>query len=790
MRKAQLAGATRGRLYTRGHRRDQAKDLRMQHRTVWVLVVCALLCVASGTGGCDDEGGGGTQGDGTTTTSDGTSGSTSGSTSGLEDVSTIPTPVEPGEWTYRLDESTSGAALWTSPVAYKPLASDRAPTESNSGLNLSAARREFEPVQLVIDPGAASEATVSIDPFPNLGSTQRLNLSVARYQDGWPDVLEPFSSGGTITLNANEPSPIWLTARIPDDAPAGEHTTTLHLQLDGGPTINIPVTLTVFDFALPQEIGFHSMFDMAIEPLIPAGGSVDDAKTLLFEHRFTPKAATWPSGFTWRITWNSDANPSRCTTFWDEPTEQDQYSIRALARRYMLGEGWNGTGFPLSQAFQFIDNSTPRPDTFCNVSRGSTHEGSAEYNAEWSKFLGAFDAYIVANNLQDRLYYYIQNEPQDDADAALANHLCRLTRAAAPNLKIAISEEPTPAIAERPEGSCGYDIWIAHVRALQPDYALTRQRLGESLWIYSLDQDPDPYFNPTRLDRQGLHARIIPWTAWALRAEGWAYYDTARFFPDGQPNIRAALLREGFEDYEYLLLANGGARPVAGEPALADATALSVASSLTSWTQNPDALASLRHALGRYIEGSATALPILQATSSRPRDAYYLNFQDPSGQPAADPLVVDGKTWLKIGWGAYDAALGYGWSGENIADPGIALYGYDEADDANELQRSYVFDDYGRDNLFTFDLSPGRYRVTVGAGRPAKGYPGDPHNITVEGQPLLVDHITTDAEPTVTRSVDVDINDGNLSLIVGGRSQVTGGYAYTFLGFVSVEPIE
>ena len=26
---------------------------------------------------------------------------------------------------------------------------------------------------------------------------------------------------------------------------------------------------------------------------------------------------------------------------------------------------------------------------------------------------------------------------------------------------------------------------------------------NESVWFYSLDQDPDPYFNPTRVDRQG-----------------------------------------------------------------------------------------------------------------------------------------------------------------------------------------------------------------------------------------------------------------------------------------------
>ena len=44
-----------------------------------------------------------------------------------------------------------------------------------------------------------------------------------------------------------------------------------------------------------------------------------------------------------------------------------------------------------------------------------------------------------------------------------------------------------------------------------------------------------------------------------------------------------------------------------------------------------------------------------------PPGDYYLNFQDPGGEPATDPLVVDGKTYLKIGAADYSQADGYGW---------------------------------------------------------------------------------------------------------------------------------
>jgi hypothetical protein len=313
----------------------------------------------------------------------------------------------------------------------------------------------------------------------------------------------------------------------------------------------------------------------------------------------------------------------------------------------------------------------------------------------------------------------------------------------------------------------------------------------EQVWYYSLDQDPDPYFNPTLVEREGMHTRVIPWAAWSHRITGWGYYDGDRFFSGVNPGVRAELLREAMEDYEYLWLANGGAHPVPGVISDVDASVASVASSMTSWTRDADGLMTLRHELGRYLEGSRETLPVLEGgDDAHPRAAYYLNFQDPGGEPSAAPLELKGQTWIKVGWAAWDDELGLGWYGEFIDDAGIALYGFDGGAGADDIERSYVFDDYGRDNLFEFSLAPGRYAVTVGVGRPAKGYPGDPHNLKVEGVTVVDDELTSDEAPTIVRTVEVELVDGRLSLEVGGRSVMTGDYAYTFLAFVEIEPVE
>lgn len=708
---------------------------------------------------------------------------------GSGDDSPEPVTLNPSEFTYRLDEGPDDLTLWTTPCTHKVRTHERPPEETGSGLSMSAARNEFEPVQLIIGP-ADGEVTVTAPDFSDLGAGRRVELARVEYRDGWAERLISMNSGEQVELSSSHGVPIWVRVYVPDSAPAGLHEATIKLTYKDSVT-EVPLSLYVFDFALPAQTHFATQLNISVSDLIPQGGTVDDAKTLLFEHRLTPKSVTWPSGFNPSITWENEGSSNPCDLFWDEPNEPDEYSIGWLAQRYILGTGWNGVGFPVAMLFQFVDNSTPRPSEFCSVARGD-HYGSEAYNAEWSQFLSSLESYLRDNGMIDKGYYYVQNEPQNDEDHRLAAHLCRLTKQAAPDLRIAISEEPKPEIAEHPDGGCGYDIWIAHVRAYKQSYAWARQRdFGEEVWLYSLDHDPDPYFNPTRVDLPGIHQRIIPWVCWRQRATGWAYYDANRFFEGPSPTIRAELLREGIEDYEYLFLANGSVRPSVFVEEIVDPTVESVASSLTSWCRDPDALMALRHQLGLYIEGSRATLPVLETDSNlRPRSEYFINFQDPTGPPSASPLTVDGRTYIKIGWQPYDEEAGYGWYGEHIENPGIALYGYDDVSGYSEVQKSYTYDDYGRDNLFEFVLENGRYDVTIGVGRPARGYPGDPHNATVEGIVVVDDEVTTDASPLIERTVTVDLTDGSLSVEVGGVSESTGQWSYTFVGYLNIIPVD
>ncbi len=693
------------------------------------------------------------------------------------------TPVIAGDFTWRLAEGPDGVALWTTPVARRLRTSDRAPADTRGGLRASAARGEKELVQLVVDPGAG-DVTLAEPADPALSSA---SLLVGGFVDGALFTLTPQAWGTPARATSDAPLVLWIELAIAANAPAGERTIPLQAQVSGQ-DVTLPLRLYVFDFSLPAERHFDSLLYLSIADLMGSGETEQAVKDRLFDLRMTPSSVAWPSGLSYRITWDSEVNPQRCTAFYDEPDEDPACSVGVLAPKYMRGEGWNGVGFPDSMFFQFVDNSTPRPDSFCGEPRGD-HMGTESYNEQWLAWLQGLAGYLDDTGLLGRGYWYVQNEPQDQADYDLAAHLCRMAKAAAPGLRIAVSEEPKPEIAEHADGACLYDLWIAHVRALEPAYAAVVLRRGAELWLYTLDHDPDPYFNPTREGVDGTHMRIIPWVSWTVRATGWAYYDFGRFFDGPRPTYMAHLFREGAEDFEYLRLAAGGAGPTVDVATAADVTARSVAPSTTSWARDPDALMTVHHELGRFIEGSRTEPPVLVAEGVRPRGTYCVNFQDPAGAPTG-PVDVGGVACEKVGWSAFDAAAGLGWYGEFVGNLDITRTGYDDVAGVPEALKSYVYDDYGRENLFEFSLENGRYRVTVGAGRPARAYPDDPHRVMVEGTWIIEDEPTTDAARTFERTCDVTLTDGSLSLVMGGRSALTGEFAYTFLSYLLIEPID
>lgn len=724
-----------------------------------------------------------------------------------------------GDMTFALP-SPAGVTLWTTTTMDKVLREAAPPAAEGDSIQLYAARNELEPFQLVVRAETAAKATLSMTGFTGPGTIAAPVIHRVGYvhvsapsdasaipSSAIPDPLYPTAFGVEHDLPAAQNQPFWLTVKVPEGAAPGDYTATLTVTT-GSAEQDVPVKLHVFDFSLPVELGFDGNWNASFEAL-GGGESLDKVRQLkdfFYEHRLVPSGVAWPAGL------NYDGGIAYDCATGTFQGDSDPYDFSQLGPEYIDGAGWNGTGFPSFEIMQFVNNSTPRPQTFCGVDRGPDPHGTAAYNAEWSKLLSAIDAYLVARSWQDKGYYYVQNEPQGPEDYDVAALLASLTKQAAPHLRIAVSEEPKPEIVENPQAQGhSYDLWWADLSAFEPSYAKARQAAGETVWWYFLYGDLPPHFNPITIDHPGIETRIPFWGAWKYRIKGFAYYSVTGWGSDpvSQPrpqgtkqngdgfllyppqdgaivtSIRWELLREGAEDYEYLLRAAGGVAPkTPDEAAACDETVLSAVSSTTSFTRDASALQHLRDQLGLMLEGKVNGCPLLdsQPPGAHPKAAYYLNFQDPSGEPQADPLVVDGHTWRKIGWEAYDAKRGYGWSGPYIGDASIMLYQYLSDAPVNELQRSIVYDDYGRTDTFNWDIENGKYTVTVSIGWAGHTY--SKNKVIIEGQPLYDDVETNDATPYLVKSVTVDVSDGNVTMEAGQLNE------YTMLNWMSIEPAE
>ncbi len=675
---------------------------------------------------------------------------------------------EISNFTYLLSESSNDLTIWTTPVTNKVNVADALPINQNSGINICSAKGEFEPFQIILNK-QNSPIKITMEKFEGIGSEQRIVLSKVGFENGWAETLSDFPSGSSIDISESDLTPIWVTVYIPRSASSGDYKTKLIISGESESVI-IPVNLHVFNFAIPEKINFSSQFNISIN-------GEEDHRTL-YEHRLTPKSPTWPSGFKYSITW-----PTPYTKFYDEEDQGEDWGIKYLAEKYIHGKNWLGSGYPNAMAFQFVDNSRPRPDIFANISIGSNQYGNDEYNSAWSKYLAALDNYLVNNSFNDEVYYYVMNEPQNQDDYNLAAFLLNLTKKSAPNLRLAISEEPKKEIAENilypTINGKSYDIWISEVQHYKQDYAWERDvQYGEKVWFYSLPQDPAPYFNPTKVELQGMNQRIIPWVSWHHRVRGWAYYDGSIFFDNNKPNIRLELLREGFEDYEYLFLANKNSHPVPNEITNVDQIVNSVTTGVTSWTSDADAMMRLKWDLGSYIEGTLNEIPKLTTTVVRPKDNYYINFQNPAGLPSNEPLVIENNEYIKVGWTKYNDTDHYGFLGYAIDNSSVQKYNYSNETGFNESQKSYLYDDYGKVNQFEFDLENGKYEVTVGIGRPNK-ITSDRQNVTVEG---INFYNYESGLASSERTKEVTVSDGKLSVVFGDAKG-----EYTFMAYLIIK---
>lgn len=753
-------------------------------------------------------------------------------------------------YTYKLTQSTSEFEIWTTTPANKTLKTTAIPQETGGDIKVYCAKNEFEPLVFIVKPTSNSNITINIEDFgagiqTQLNQVKYVNLSQATDNLGatgaYPDPLLPVQFGESISIQANENTAFWITVYVPENtAGASDYTTSLSIN-----NLSIPVKLHVFNFSISEIPHLKSQMNFSHNSILTKYGVsgtgseywsyVDNIKQFFIDHRLTPKSALWSGGLT------SGGEPYinyDCSGNW---TDNDGiWGFELPAQRYLIGSGNlngtftslfnNGAGFPSFMCATFKNNDPSqdqRPETFCNTSRNGTWSGaSSSYNTKWFEYITSMQNYLNSNNLLDKAYYYFANEPQDQADYDAIAWYSQELKKAAPNLKLMISEEPKPEIYNHSTYTgAKVDIWLPVLHHYDPSESWSREsNHNEESWIYFLHGTRPPYFNPITLDHQGVESKFTGWFLWKYRLKGIAYYacndwsknpwtnpmtyeqngNTYLMYPPSEnntnisygsnnhrfvPSIRLELIRDGFEDYEYLYTYAGG-QPEVNVTNSADTQVDKIISGLTSYTRDAEFMYNLRRLIGLKNGGEIASVPDINPETGHWRSQgaagkYYINFQDPSGLPTTTSTDTkegleykyyshENTNYLQVGTNNYDENLGYGWYAPNDVN---WMMRYDEwFEGTNDLQKSYIYSDWGRKATFEFDLPNGTYEVTASVGK--RGTYNN-HTLLIEGIEFF-NQASTNNE-CITSTKNVTIADKRLTMEMGDGSE------YTILNYLKIE---
>jgi len=459
-------------------------------------------------------------------------------------LGTLEIPLEVNEY-YRADygellNEQPDAAIWWCEADWK-IPRDRPPPvaspDKTAMVYLSAARGDYESVQLVISPRADGLLkSVHITPLTHstgaIVSNEDLKVQYVYYHyvhtptdkvgthDWWPDALPPLDA--PISLSAGRNQPLWLTIHVPADKPAGDYSGQITLTAEKW-AVTVPIRLHVWSFTLPERNHIETAFgfDPSLAFRYHNAKTEEDRRRLLdlyfeifSEHRISPYNPTPLDPFVVRF--NPQANPPTATI---DFSRFDQAMEKALNVFHFTNfdlpiQGMGGGTFHdrIEPAIAGFGESTP------------------QYQAMFASQVQQIEAHLREKGWLDMAYVYWFDEPEPkDYDFVRAG-MERLKKYA-PGLRRMLTEEPVEPLYG------AVDIWCPVTPNYNHEAAESRRKHGEQFWWYVCTGPKAPYCT-LFIDHPATELRVWLWQTWQRKIDGilvWSanYWTSDAAFPDG-----------------------------------------------------------------------------------------------------------------------------------------------------------------------------------------------------------------------------------------------------------------
>jgi len=636
------------------------------------------------------------------------------------------TPLEDASFGYAGD-ANAAIPWWWCEGTYKVGRPRAMPDGSAQPVRMSACRGEYEPVQIVLRPGrkvTGLQARITGDNAALAAATQVYEVAyhyVRRPTDSagcvgwWPDALPPLEE--PIDLEAGWNQPLWVLTKVPGDCPAGDHRLWLTVTADGIAPIRIPITVHVYDFAMPYPGHVATAFGLSTGNIKRYHNlettdelrQVWDAYMASFrEHRISPYdfAPFDPIRLEWVRSGPEDRPELRAKldfTAWD-----------IQARRYLDGFGFNSFRLRLAG----LGGGTFHSRRVGRI--GPYEQGTAGYRAALADYAGQIQRHLEANGWLDEAYVYWFDEPEPKDYAFVVDGMNEIHRAA-PKLRRMLTEEPNPALFG------AVDIWCPVLHNHDPEACRARQEKGEAIWWYVCTGPKAPYPG-LFIDHDAIDLRIWLWMTWKWNVQGilvWQsnYWTSSAAFPGGRlqnpwadpmgyvsgygrpagyigywgngdgrflypPNrdiendrrkylagpvssIRWEMLREGLEDFEYFWMLREAierARRAGNNTAAVDGAERlltipeAIIADKTHFTHDPQPLHAHRERIAEAIERLSAASSPDGGAASAARSATTNRSVESSHGPSAKARETSGDRMDERGFvSIFDGTTLAGW---------------------------------------------------------------------------------------------------------------------------------
>lgn len=421
--------------------------------------------------------------------------------------------------------------------------------------------------------------------------------------------------GAPFELWPDQNQVLWADIFVPKKTPAGAYHGRIDILLDGRRHLTIPVSLTVWDFQLPDgpSAGTHfgdfhaAMKYHGLEEADPAYEEVYLRYCReLANHRLDPPV---PEFLLPKVPEDGSLD------FAEKEQTLRQYVAETHLRHFQIPE------WPFSDPLAMDRERTLR-------------------------YLRSFYNFLQRNNWEEGAYVYVFDEPDSREDYNRIIQLAQLVHEAEPKLKFLLTEQPWPQERDWPILNGHVNIWCPLFGLFDEESAQGAIGRGEEVWAYTaLCQGPFPNHPQAKLyvgkeplfwqmDFPLLNYRLPLWIGYPFGVTGLLYWSTVHWgSPDGRdpwtdaafrnqfngegslfyPGLAAGFdgpvtsmrlknLRDGMEDYEYFVLLQS-----LGDEAFARASAKQIGPSWYEWAQDPQKLLQARKNLAERILAKSKA---------------------------------------------------------------------------------------------------------------------------------------------------------------------------------------